>query len=66
MATKEQMDEYRLELLRERVRVEAEISRSLWRLLALLESCVRHSPWAAQIMAGVYASEGDQREREEF
>lgn len=55
--TDNQLAEYRLELLRERVKVEADIARSLNRLLKLLESIVQHSPWAMQIMSGVYVRE---------
>jgi hypothetical protein len=53
----QQLAEYRLELLRERIRVEADIARDLGRLLMLLESIVRHTPWAVNIMSGVYARE---------
>jgi hypothetical protein len=52
--TEKQLAEYRLEILRDRNRIEMDIARSLGRLLALLESIVEHSPWAMQILAGVY------------
>lgn len=56
-------NEYRLELLRDRNRIEADISRNLWRLLTLLESIVQHTPWAMQIMSGVYKAEAERENR---
>jgi len=51
-------EQYRIELLRERIKVEADIARDLWKLVKLLESIVEHSPWAMQIMSGVYRERG--------
>ena len=51
------LEEHRLEILRQRVQVEADIARTLNRILMLLEACVQNSPWASQIMRGVYEKE---------
>ena len=53
--TEQQLAEYRLELLAQRVRAEQDIAQSLWKLVKLLERCMERSPWAMQLLQGVYA-----------
>jgi hypothetical protein len=59
----EQLNEYRLELLQQRIAVEADISRSLYRLVTLIEACIQNSPWAMQIMAQVYQNQQQEENR---
>lgn len=56
-----QIAEYRLEVLRERNHIEADIAQSLRRILMLMEACIQNSPWALQIMTGVYAREFERK-----
>ena len=59
--TKDEIEMIRLELLRERVRVEGDIARSLWRILRLAEACIENSPWAQRIMTAVYMPDKEGR-----
>ena len=61
--TDQQLAEYRVELLRQRVEAEERIARSLEKILMLAERCIEQSPWAMRILQGVYAPKENKHDR---
>ena len=61
--TDQQLAEYRVELLRQRVEAEMRIAQSLEKILMLAERCIEQSPWAMRILQGVYAPKENKHDR---